>query len=102
MDEITLTPLELIQRIAAQVPLPRTHRHRYFGVLAPSSPLRAAVVALAQGAAVQPVQPVQHQSDHVQVWQHFVEDAQITLVSDRDYKLHDALALLRRDCNVSD
>jgi hypothetical protein len=38
----------------------------------------------------------------VQVWQHFVEDAQITLVSDRDYKLHDALALLRRDCNVSD
>ena len=46
--------------------------------------------------------PVQHQSDYVQVWQHFVEDAQITLVSDRDYKLHDALALLRRDCNVSD
>ena len=99
MDEITLTPLELIQRITAQVPPPRTHRHRYFGVLAPSSPLRAAVVALAQGAAVQ---PVQHQSDLVQVWQHFVEDAQITLVSDRDYKLHDALALLRRDCNVSD
>lgn len=99
MVEITLTPLELIQRIAAQVPPPRTHRHRYFGVLTPSSPLRAAVVALAQGAAVQ---PVQHQSDLVQVWQHFVEDAQITLVSDRDYKLHDALALLRRDCNVSD
>ena len=46
--------------------------------------------------------PVQHQSDYVQVWQHFVDDAQITLVSDRDYKLHDALALLRRDCNVSD
>jgi len=46
--------------------------------------------------------PVQHQSDYVQVWHHFVEDAQITLVSDRDYKLHDALALLRRDCNVSD
>jgi hypothetical protein len=46
--------------------------------------------------------PVQHQSDYVQVWQHFVEDAQITLISDRDYKLHDALALLRRDCNVSD
>ncbi len=46
--------------------------------------------------------PVQHQSDYVQVWQHFVEDAQDTLVSDRDYKLHDALALLRRDCNVSE
>jgi len=46
--------------------------------------------------------PAQHQSDYVQVWQHFVEDAQIALVSDRDYKLHDALALLRRDCNVSE
>ena len=31
------------------VPPPRTHRHRYFGVLAPHSPLRAAVVALAAG-----------------------------------------------------
>lgn len=28
-----LTPLELIARIAALVPSPRTHRHRYFGVL---------------------------------------------------------------------
>jgi hypothetical protein len=46
--------------------------------------------------------PVQHQSDYVQVWAHFVEDAQVTLISDRDYKLHDALALLRRDCNVSE
>ena len=46
--------------------------------------------------------PVQHQSDYVQVWTHFVEDAQVTLISDRDYKLHDALALLRRDCNVSE
>ena len=35
VDEITLTPLELIDRIAALVPPPRTHRHRYFGVLAP-------------------------------------------------------------------
>jgi len=33
VDEITLTPLELIDRIAALVPPPRTHRHRYFGVL---------------------------------------------------------------------
>ena len=31
-----LTPLELIDRIAALVPPPRTHRHRYFGVLAPN------------------------------------------------------------------
>ena len=38
-DEITLTPLELIDRIAALVPPPRTHRHRYFGVLAPTAVL---------------------------------------------------------------
>ena len=48
VDELHLTPLELIARIAALVPPPRTHRHRYFGVLAPSSPHRAAVTALAQ------------------------------------------------------
>lgn len=53
-DELHLTPLELIDRIAALVPPPRTHRHRYFGVLAPNSPLRAAVTALAQPAASQP------------------------------------------------
>ena len=47
-DELHLTPLELIDRIAALVPPPRTHRHRYFGVLAPNSPLRVAAVALAQ------------------------------------------------------
>jgi hypothetical protein len=57
VDEITLTPLELIDRIAALVPPPRTHRHRYFGVLAPNSPLRPAVTALAQDAVVQPAQP---------------------------------------------
>jgi hypothetical protein len=49
-----LTPLELIARLAALVPPPRTHRHRYFGVLAPNSPQRAAAVALARGAALQP------------------------------------------------
>ncbi len=47
VDELHLTPLELIERIAALVPPPRTHRHRYFGVLAPNSPLRSAVTALA-------------------------------------------------------
>ena len=48
--ELVLTPLELIERIAQLVPPPRTHRHRYYGVLAPNSPLRAAVTALAQVA----------------------------------------------------
>ncbi|MDR7306218.1 hypothetical protein J2X15_001496 [Rhodoferax saidenbachensis] len=55
-DELTLSPLELIDRIAALVPPPRTHRHRYFGVLAPNSPFRAAVTALVQVAVVQPAQ----------------------------------------------
>ncbi|GAB4216364.1 MAG: hypothetical protein Fur007_16180 [Rhodoferax sp.] len=49
-DELHLTPLELFDRIAALVPPPRTHRHRYFGVLAPNSPLQAAAVALAAPA----------------------------------------------------
>ena len=38
VDELTLTPLALIDRIAALIPPPRTHRRRYFGVLAPNSP----------------------------------------------------------------
>jgi hypothetical protein len=50
-DELHLTPLELIDRIAALVPPPRTHRHRYFGVLAPNSPLRDVVTAMAQAPA---------------------------------------------------
>ena len=59
VDEITLTPLELIDRIAALVPPPRTHRHRYFGVLAPNSPHRASATAL----AVQTPQPPQVQAE---------------------------------------
>jgi hypothetical protein len=50
---LVLTPLELITKIAALVPPPRAHRHRYYGVLAPNSPLRAVVTALAP-AAVSP------------------------------------------------
>ena len=42
-----LTPLELMDRLAALIPPPRRHRHRYYGVLAPNSPLRSAVTALA-------------------------------------------------------
>jgi hypothetical protein len=44
--------------------------------------------------------PDAHQSDYLQLWQHFVDDAQATLTSDRDYELNDALSLLRRECNV--
>jgi hypothetical protein len=46
--ELRLTPLELIERLAALIPPPRLHRHRYHGVLAPHSPLRAQVIALAR------------------------------------------------------
>ena len=52
--QLILTPLELIARIAALVPPPRQHRHRYYGVLAPNAPLRAAVTALALQAVVTP------------------------------------------------
>ena len=62
-DEITLPPLELIDRIAALVPPPRTHRHRYFGVLAPNSPLRAVVTVMAQSISVQAPPPAQVQAE---------------------------------------
>jgi hypothetical protein len=45
--QLILSPLERIGRIAALVPPPRQHRHRYYGVLAPNSPMRPAVTALA-------------------------------------------------------
>ena len=47
---LVLTPLELITKIAALVPPPRAHRHRYYGVLAPNARLRAAVTAQAPAA----------------------------------------------------
>jgi Putative transposase/Transposase zinc-binding domain len=51
---LLLTPLELLDRLAALVPPPRVHRHRYFGVLAPNSPLRMAVTTLALAAPTSP------------------------------------------------
>ena len=62
-EELHLTPLELIERIAALIPPPRTHRHRYFGVLAPNSPHGAAVTKMAQSTAVQTVQPLEVRSE---------------------------------------
>ncbi len=50
VDELQLTPLELIDRIAALVPSPRTHQHRYLGALAPNSQLRAAVTTMSAPA----------------------------------------------------
>jgi hypothetical protein len=40
------------------------------------------------------------QQDYLTLWSDFVQDAEKTLTSDRDYQMHDALALLRRECNV--
>ena len=38
--------LELLERLARLVPPPRTHRHRYHGVLAPNARLRSTVVTI--------------------------------------------------------
>jgi hypothetical protein len=57
--QLILSPLELIERIAALVPPPRMHRHRYYGELAPNAPLRAAVTALAPEAVAAQPSPMQ-------------------------------------------
>ena len=44
---LSLTPMELIERVAQLIPPPRKHRHHYHGVFAPNSPLRRHVVRLA-------------------------------------------------------
>ena len=41
---IKLSPLELLEKLAALVPLPRLHQVRYGGCLAPHSHLRAAII----------------------------------------------------------
>ena len=48
---LTLTPLELIDHLAALIPPPRRHRHRYHGVFAPNAPLRAAAIAFGREVA---------------------------------------------------
>jgi hypothetical protein len=45
--------------------------------------------------------PAQYQNDYLQMWQDFLEDAQGRLLSDHDYDLRDAMALLRHDCNIA-
>ena len=36
---LMLTPMQLLDRLAALIPPPRRHRHRTYGVLAPNAPL---------------------------------------------------------------
>ena len=44
--------------------------------------------------------PAEHQVDYAELWQSFLDDSLATLQSDFDYQLNDALALLRRECNL--
>jgi hypothetical protein len=55
--ELTLTPLELLDRLAALMPPPRRHWHLYAGVFAPHATLRARVTACA-GQPVAATAPV--------------------------------------------
>jgi hypothetical protein len=45
--------------------------------------------------------PEHLQPDFISLWTAFLAESQPTLLSDRDAKLHEALALLRRECNIS-
>ncbi len=45
--------------------------------------------------------PSPYQADYAALWDNFLEDALSTLQSDMDYALNDALALLRRECNIA-
>jgi len=53
--QLTLTPLELLDRLARFIPPPRRHLHRYHGVFAPHAALRAQVAARAGEAIAAPV-----------------------------------------------
>ena len=53
--QITLTPLELIDRLVRFIPAPRRHLHRYHGAFAPHCALRARVVTRAGQAIAPPV-----------------------------------------------
>jgi hypothetical protein len=55
---LRLAPLDLLDRLAVLIPPPRSHRHRYCGVLAPNARLRSAVTARA-GLPVEPTEAEQ-------------------------------------------
>jgi hypothetical protein len=44
--------------------------------------------------------PAQHQDGYIGLWNDFCEEASPILLSGFDYALNDALALLRRECNI--
>lgn len=45
--------------------------------------------------------PVYHQADYLRLWKDFSEEARSVLTSDHDSSLHDAMALLRRECHIA-
>jgi hypothetical protein len=45
--------------------------------------------------------PGAYQADYIDMWNSFLQDSAKTLGSDMDYQMHDALALLRRECLVA-
>ena len=53
-------------------------------------------------AFIQANAPAEHQDDYIDMWEAFIDESLDTLASDHDYKLHDALSLLRSECNVSE
>jgi len=53
--QLTLTPIELLDRLARFIPPPRRHLHRYHGEFAPRAALRAQVAARAGAAIAAPV-----------------------------------------------
>jgi hypothetical protein len=54
---ITLSPLELLEKLAALVPLPRVHLVRYAGCLAPHSKLRDAIIPTPRQQGVDDSEP---------------------------------------------
>ena len=53
-------------------------------------------------AFIQTHAPAEHRDDYLEMWEAFMDESRTTLESDHDHKLHDALSLLRRECNVAD
>jgi hypothetical protein len=45
--------------------------------------------------------PAHFQSDYLKLWQDFLHDAQDVLLSDHDCDLLDAMAMMRRECNIA-
>ncbi|CAM8659773.1 hypothetical protein MCEZEM1_01352 [Comamonadaceae bacterium] len=45
--------------------------------------------------------PAEHLEDYASLWSNFIEESSATLTSDHDYTFNDAVALLRRECNIS-